>query len=64
MTQIHLIPPAVKDCVDAMLSDKVNIDARNNYEQRVEAIRIFCEDALKKLHTNRKLFDRKYAASR
>jgi len=57
---IHLIPPAVKDCVEAMLSDKVQIDARNNYEQRVEAIRSYCEEALKKFHNNRK-FDKRYA---
>jgi len=43
-----------------MLSDKVQIDARNNYEQRVEAIRSYCEEALKKFHNNRK-FDKRYA---
>jgi hypothetical protein len=47
MENDHLIPVIVQDCVRYMLDKNTNQDARNNFEQRVEAIRSYCEDALR-----------------
>jgi hypothetical protein len=46
MIQKHLIPQIVIDCVDKMLDPRMNHNARQNFEQRVEAIKKFCETAL------------------
>lgn len=46
MIQKHLIPQAVIDCVEKMLDPSTNPNIRQNFEQRVEAIKKFCEAAL------------------
>ncbi len=46
MIQKHLIPQAVIDCVEKMLDPATNQNVRQNFEQRVEAIKKFCETAL------------------
>lgn len=54
MLQKHLVPQVVIDCVDTMLDPKTNPDIRQNFEQRVEAIKKFCEAALART-SNKKL---------
>jgi hypothetical protein len=46
MTQKHLIPQVVIECVEKMLDRSINPNVRQNFEQRVEAIKKFCETAL------------------
>ena len=46
MIQKHLVPQVVIDCVESMLDPKTNPNVRQNFEQRVEAIKKFCESAL------------------
>jgi hypothetical protein len=46
MMNTNLVPQIVVDCCRYMLDDKINSDVKNNYEQRVEAIYKFCEEAL------------------
>lgn len=46
MMNTNLVPQIVVDCCRYMLDDKTNSDVKNNYEQRVEAILKFCEEAL------------------
>ena len=51
MLQKHLIPQAVIDCVEKMLDPNTNYNARENFEQRVETIKKFCEIALEQRQT-------------
>lgn len=48
MIQKHLVPQVVIDCVETMLDPKTNPNIRQNFEDRIEAIRKFCEEALQK----------------
>ena len=45
MINKNLLPQAVVDAVDKMLAER-NMNIRDNYIQRVEAIRNFCDQAL------------------
>jgi hypothetical protein len=45
MIQKHLLPQSVIDCVEKMLTDKKR-DTRLLFQQRVETIKEFCEQAL------------------
>lgn len=49
MNQKHLIPAIVIDCVESMNNRQLNINVRNNFEDRVKAIRDYCEEELKKM---------------
>jgi metal-responsive CopG/Arc/MetJ family transcriptional regulator len=46
MSQSHLVPQIVIDCAEKMLDERNNYNVRDNYQQRLEAIRKFCESAL------------------
>lgn len=46
MNQKHLIPQAVIDCVEKMLDENTNPHIKENFRQRLEAIKQFCEIAL------------------
>jgi len=54
MLQKHLIPPAVIDCVEGMTNKNFNVNVRNNYEDRVRAIKEYCEQELNKKNFNTK----------
>ena len=45
MINKNLLPQAVVDAVDKMLAER-NMNIRDNYIQRIEAIRNFCDQAL------------------
>ena len=60
LEQMYLIPPAVRDCVEGLLSEKNNSDIRNNFEQRVDAIHQLCQEALIKYRSEIRRFDKKY----
>lgn len=45
MVNKNLLPQAVVDAVDRMLAER-NMNIKDNYIQRVEAIRNFCDQAL------------------
>jgi hypothetical protein len=55
MLQKHLIPPAVIDCVEGMTNKNFNVNTRNNYEDRVRAIKEYCEQELNKKNFNKKV---------
>ncbi len=54
MKNSHLIPQIINDCVDAMLDEKANSQVRFNFEERVKAVREYCDEALKKYSEQRK----------
>jgi hypothetical protein len=45
MINKNLLPQVVVDAVDKMLNDH-NVNIRHTYQQRVEMIKMFCEQAL------------------
>ena len=53
MLNQNLIPQAVFDAVDKMLND-YNSNTRQTYQQRVEMIKMFCEQALAEYSRKRK----------
>jgi hypothetical protein len=42
----HLVPQLIVDIAESMLKEK-NSTARGNYEDRILAIKAFCEESLK-----------------
>ena len=42
----HLVPQLIVDIAESMLKEK-NSTARGNYEDRIMAIKAFCEESLK-----------------
>lgn len=53
MIEKNLLPQAVVDAVDKMLNDH-NFNTRQIYQQRVEMIKMFCEQALLELSRKKK----------
>jgi hypothetical protein len=51
------IPPIIKQYVENMLSDSVQIHARENYRDILDKVRIVCEESIKK-------FEKKMETSR
>lgn len=51
MKNQHLIPANVVDLVEKLNSKTINQNERNIYIQRLEAIRDYCDTALKKVPT-------------
>jgi hypothetical protein len=46
MIQKHLIPQIVIDCAEKMLDPNTNSNIRQNFEERLEAIKEFCNSSL------------------
>lgn len=46
MNQKHLVPQAVIDCAEKMLDEHTSQHVKDNFRQRLEAIKQFCEIAL------------------
>jgi hypothetical protein len=47
MKNIHLVPQAVIDCAENLLQTK-NENTKTSYTMRLEAIRDYCDEILKK----------------
>lgn len=54
MIQKHLVPQVVIDCAEKMFDDRNNASARDNYQQRVEAIKKFCEMVLEQANNKKR----------
>lgn len=54
MIQKHLVPQVVVDCAEKMLDEKSNPNTRDNYHQRVEAIKKFCELVLEQANNKKR----------
>lgn len=54
MNQKHLVPQAVIDCVEKMLDERANSNTRDNYVQRIEATKKFCEIALEQMNSKKR----------
>lgn len=46
MNQKHLVPQAVIDCAEKMLDENTIPHVRENFRERLEATRLFCEVVL------------------
>ncbi len=46
MNQKHLVPQVVIDCAEKMLDEHTNHHVKQNFRERLEAIKQFCEIAL------------------
>jgi hypothetical protein len=54
MNQNHLVPQVVIDCAEKMLDESTNPNARDNYQQRLEAIKRFCELVLEQKNAKKR----------
>ena len=54
MNQQHLVPQVVIDCAEKMLDERSNQNVRDNYTQRIEAIKRFCEVVLEQKNTKKR----------
>lgn len=48
MQNLHLVPINVQDLIEKMLDKNIRENEHHNYVLRVEAIREYCEEALRK----------------
>jgi DNA-directed RNA polymerase specialized sigma54-like protein len=57
--KIHMVPQIVIDCAENLMNTKID-HMRDNYTLRLEAIRDYCNEALKRAGSpTRQVFDRK-----
>lgn len=54
MNQQHLVPQVVIDCAERMLDERSNQNTRDNYAQRIEAIKRFCEVVLEQKNAKKR----------
>ena len=53
---LHLVPVSVQDIVEKLANKDMRENERMNYVLRLEAIRDYCDVALKKSHNPVKIF--------
>ena len=58
MKNLHLIPINIQDIVEN-LNNATNINEKNNYLLRLETIRDYCDETIKKTNT-KSLFDEQH----
>ena len=46
MNQKHLVPQAVIDCAEKLLDEHTNQHVKDNFRERLEATKLFCEIVL------------------
>ena len=46
MNQKHQVPQVVIDCAEKLLDEHTSMHIKDNYRQRLEAIKLFCEMVL------------------
>lgn len=54
MNQKHLVPQTVIDCAEKMLDEHTNQHVKDNFRQRLEAIKQFCEIALEQKNAKKR----------
>lgn len=54
MSQQHLVPQVLIDCAEKMLDKHTNSNARENYQQRIEATKRFCETVLEQMNNKKR----------
>jgi hypothetical protein len=54
MNQQHLVPQVVIDCAEKLLDDRTNENVKQNYQQRIEATKRFCETVLEQMKNKKR----------
>lgn len=54
MNQKHLVPQVVIECAEKLLDDRTNYNAKENYQQRIEATKKFCEIVLEQMKNKKR----------
>lgn len=54
MNQKHLVPQAVIDCAEKLLDENTTQHVKDNFRERLEATRLFCEIVLEQKTTKKR----------